>query len=116
LNERRRLGASEGTIANVQRTLERLIGGPLEENEGKLRRANPIAYARAGAPPFLIVHGDQDQVVPLASARWLQDALAKVNTPASLHVLGGVGHDVWYWDYDSLATEFLDRYLRGAKP
>ena len=37
--------------------------------------ASPVTYARPDAPPFLIVHGEEDGVVPVEQAHRLHDAL-----------------------------------------
>ena len=44
-----------------------LIGGPIDENLDKCALANPITYIDANDPPFLILHGDADPLVPLLS-------------------------------------------------
>ena len=41
-----------------------LVGGPIQQNRDKVARANPITYLRSDAPPFLIVHGELDPLVP----------------------------------------------------
>src|SRR5207244_3761536 len=42
----------------------RLIGGPIQENKDKVARANPVTFVTAKLPPFLLIHGDQDPLVP----------------------------------------------------
>ncbi len=81
--------------------------------------ASPIAHVRAGAPPFLLVQGVDDPLVPASHARRMRDALRQAGTPASLIELRGVGHG-----YVGMAasrtdsvrctvTAFLGRWLRG---
>lgn len=41
-----------------------LVGGAIQQNKDKVARANPITYVSKNDPPFLIVHGDQDPLVP----------------------------------------------------
>ncbi len=61
----------------------RLFGGPVQENKDKAETANPIHYITKDAAPFLIMHGDKDNIVPLAQSRILDEALkaAKVRIP-----------------------------------
>lgn len=47
----------------------RLLGGAVKENPDKARRASPLTYVRAQSPPFLIVHGEGDKLVPTDQAR-----------------------------------------------
>jgi acetyl esterase/lipase len=39
------------------------------------RRASPICHVRKGAPPFLIVHGDKDELVPVQQSEIFHAAL-----------------------------------------
>lgn len=97
-----------------------LIGGPIQEHPDLVARANPITYVtatyvRAGAPPFLIVHGDRDPLVPYNQSELLETALRQVGAEARLVRLAGAGHggpafetpEVW-----RLVEEFFDRHLR----
>jgi acetyl esterase/lipase len=70
----------------------RLLGGPLSENLDKAERANPIHYITKDDPPFLIMHGDKDRVVPLEQSQFLADELKKAGVPVSFHIVPGGGH------------------------
>ena len=48
---------------------------------------------RAGAPPFLIIHGDQDAVVPLAQSQELYQRLLAAGDSATLTVVKNAGHE-----------------------
>jgi acetyl esterase/lipase len=54
--------------------------------------ASPIAHVRAGDPPFLMLHGTDDELVPVSHPRRMAEALRKVGTPASLLERRGAGH------------------------
>ena len=45
--------------------IEGLLGGPLEKDKTKAIAASPIHYVSKDDPPFLIVHGEADRVVPV---------------------------------------------------
>ncbi|MEM6784868.1 MAG: alpha/beta hydrolase [Bacteroidota bacterium] len=70
----------------------RLIGGPLQENKALAARANPIAYVSGDDPPFLIVHGDQDPLVPYGQSVLLVEALEAAGVPVTFHTVEGGGH------------------------
>jgi acetyl esterase/lipase len=53
----------------------RLLGGPIQENIEAAKRASPITYVTADSPPFLIIHGDRDEIVPYEQAEILFQAL-----------------------------------------
>jgi dipeptidyl aminopeptidase/acylaminoacyl peptidase len=69
-----------------------LIGGPIQENREKSARANPITYVTADAPPFLIVHGDQDPLVPYGQSVLLVEALQQVGADVTFYTVQGAGH------------------------
>jgi len=70
----------------------RLIGGPVSQNIEKAERANPIHYITKDDPPFLIMHGDKDPVVPVAQSQLLAEALQKAAVPVTFHVVPGGEH------------------------
>ena len=51
-------------VASAKTPEAQLIGGAILENRDKAAKANPIAYVTKDDPPFLIVHGDADKLVP----------------------------------------------------
>ena len=56
------------------------------------RLASPIAHVSAGDPPFLMLHGTDDPLVPVDHPRRMARALRQAGTPASLIELGRIGH------------------------
>ena len=75
-----------------------LIGGPVQENREKAKRANPITYITPEAPPFFIMHGEQDDVVPLGQSELLHRALVKAGLDSTLMIIPGMGHGVMELD------------------
>jgi len=69
-----------------------LIGGPAPENKEKARKASPLTYVSKDAAPFLIMHGDKDNLVPLRQSELLADALKKAGVEVTLHVVKGADH------------------------
>jgi acetyl esterase/lipase len=70
----------------------RLLGGPVLDNPDKARLASPITYVSAGDPPFLILHGTADPVVPPQQSQLLYDALRAAAVPAQLNFIDGAKH------------------------
>ena len=52
-----------------------VLGGPVSQNLELAAIANPINYIDPSDPPFLIVHGEQDNVVPISQSAILAQAL-----------------------------------------
>ncbi len=91
----------------------KLIGGPVQENKDKCQRANPITYVTKDDPPFLIVHGDKDPLVPHNQSEILLDALKKASVEANLYTVAGGGHGGFKDpQVDVLVAQFFERHLR----
>jgi acetyl esterase/lipase len=63
-----------------------LIGGPIQDNKDKCALANPITYIDTNDPPFLILHGDKDPLVPYCQSEMLYNALQDAEV-SSLYIL-----------------------------
>jgi acetyl esterase/lipase len=70
----------------------KLVGGPLEEHPDLVRLANPITFIRPNAPPFLIFHGEDDEVVPFIQAEMLHEALIAAGAEATFVRLPKANH------------------------
>jgi arylsulfatase len=90
--------ASEGTAADgeadgpVRPTVMALLGGPGPDLADRARSASPLSHVSADDPPFLILHGDADRIVPVEQSRRLDAALRAAGVASTLMVLPGVGH------------------------
>lgn len=92
-----------------------LVGGPLLENDLVAARANPVTHVTRDDAPFLIVHGDQDPLVPLHQSQLLESALRKAGVPVTLYVVAGAGHGKGFEQDPKIVPmvkEFLARTLR----
>lgn len=98
---------AEGPVA-------KLFGGPPAEKITLAKLASPLTHVSKKAAPFLIVHGDQDKVVPMFHADSLNEALKKVGVPVTLHVAKGQGHGLGGPEVEAVVREFFDRTLRVA--
>jgi len=54
--------------------------------------ASPMTQVSAAMPPLLLIHGQNDDVVPHEHAVWMQEAARRVQAPVEIIVLPGVGH------------------------
>lgn len=69
-----------------------LVGGPIQAHPEKAARANPITYVTEDVPPFLIVHGSQDPLVPYGQSVLLVEALQAVGADVTFYTVEGGGH------------------------
>ena len=93
-----------------------LVGGPIQEHPAEVARANPVTYVTPEAPPFLIVHGDRDPLVPYHQSTLLVDALRAAGVPVTFYTVVGARHG----GFDDphipiLVQDFLAAHLRHQK-
>lgn len=69
-----------------------LIGGPIEQNPARVALANPVEHLTPAAPPYLLIHGTDDELVPIAQSRLLESALRSAGVPVELIELAGARH------------------------
>jgi acetyl esterase/lipase len=69
-----------------------LLGGPIGEHLDLARSASPVTYAHAGAPPFLLQHGDADTWVPHDQSVRLAAALEAAGAPVQFESVPGADH------------------------
>jgi dipeptidyl aminopeptidase/acylaminoacyl peptidase len=78
---------------------------------------SPLHNITPDDPPFLILHGDQDDQVPLAQSERLHARLREVGVPSEFHVLAGAGHGGKPFDTPEVRARirtFLTRTLAAS--
>jgi acetyl esterase/lipase len=70
----------------------RLLGAPAASVPELARQASPVAYAHAGAPPILLMHGTVDDLVPAAQSVRLAEALDQAGAVVELELVPGATH------------------------
>jgi acetyl esterase/lipase len=81
---------------------------------------SPVTWVSADDPPFLILHGDSDSLVPLRQSQELFERLVAAGVPAELVVVTNGGHGFGGVDLQpsraalvQRVVEFFDQYLKG---
>jgi len=109
------VGFSQGTMMALHVGLRRKISpAAIVGFSGYLAGADHLNEA-TGKPPVLLIHGDQDQVLPIDSLFMAFDALGKAEIPCQWHISFGVGHGI---DGEGLKHGglFLAQSLDGRTP
>ncbi len=70
----------------------RFVGGPIQKNPERAATANPISHVSPDDPPFLIVHGTIDDLIPFNQSELLVEALRQRGVPVSFVPVPDVGH------------------------
>jgi dipeptidyl aminopeptidase/acylaminoacyl peptidase len=91
-----------------------LFGGPIPEKAELAKKASPTLLVTKDAPPFLILHGKKDYVVPWQQSEELDAALKKAGVDSTLVLSETAGHDgtVMGRPNDKLIAEFFDKHLK----
>lgn len=88
------------------------IGSPIQEQPELVKRANPITYISENTPPFLIMHGDQDEYVPFNQSELLFEALNRNGHSPLMYKVTGAGHgDGFGSEQYSIVKAFFDQHL-----
>lgn len=70
-------------------------GTPASEMDAKAKAdVSPISFVSPDDPPIMQVHGDKDDIVPIAHARNMHERLRSVGVKSELVVIPGVNHGV----------------------
>ena len=98
---------------NADSPESKLVGGPIQKHPDRVAAANPITYVTPDDPPFLIVHGDVDPLVPAHQSELLHAALKAKNVKTQLHIIKGAGHGFKKAPrINKLVDEFFGQYLK----
>lgn len=93
-----------------------LLGGPVNERPWMNAMANPETYVNKNCPPFLFLHGTQDQVVPiLGSMHFAATLIQKIGTEkVQYQIVEGAHHNIHdfeeEWIYN-LEAKFLKEQM-----
>jgi acetyl esterase/lipase len=89
--------------------------------EDNILAASPITHVTVDDPPFLLIHGDRDEVVPFEQTQLMYDRLVQTNVPAQLVIVKNAGHSLTAPDGSATPTfdeinqiiiDFLAKYLK----
>ena len=69
-----------------------LLGAPVAAVPDRAAQASPVAHVSPGAPPFLLLHGRADRLIPCVQSERLRDALQDAGVPVGLTTYDGADH------------------------
>lgn len=95
-----------------------LIGCPSGDDPDRYKKASPMSHVSKDDPPFLIIHGTADLVVPVIHSERLHEKLTATGVKSELVTVRGAGHG---WGGATAAetldksVAFLTEHLRKGK-
>jgi acetyl esterase/lipase len=99
------LNSESGAVA-------KLLGGLPEKKPEAAKLASPVTYVNGDAPPFLIVHGVDDDVVPPEQSSELSKLLTRYSVQNHLLTVPGEGHNISSRYLINETIKFFDRILK----
>ena len=89
--------------------------------EHNVAEASPITHVTADDPPFLLIHGEQDTLVPYEQSQLMYERLVQTNVPAQLVIVKNAGHSFvapngsatpTLGEINQMILNFLAQYLK----
>lgn len=88
------------------------------ETLSRLREASPIAHVQKAMPPFLLIHGTEDPLVPYEQSVKMCEKMKQAGAGCELFTVKGAGHGVDGWEknpefqiYKKKMVEWLTRTI-----
>lgn len=89
--------------------------------EDNIVQASPITHVTGDDPPFLLIHGDRDELVPYEQSQLMYDRLRQMNVPAQLVIVRDASHSFIapegtttpsLVEINQIIMDFLGHYLK----
>ncbi|MCI8526634.1 MAG: alpha/beta hydrolase [Oscillospiraceae bacterium] len=87
-------------------TMEAFLGPRFTPEQAK--RASAAAYVTPASPPFMILHGQADPLIPLAQSEHFYEALKKNGVDVEFLILESAGHGDDRFYQDAIKDRILD--------
>jgi acetyl esterase/lipase len=91
--------------------LDQFMAVPYEGNEDRFREASPLYHVTPDDPPMLVVHGEDDDVVPVAQSDALVEKLRNAGVEVEYHRLPGERHAFSFESYTQI-TQWILTFLK----
>ena len=92
-----------------------LLGGNLTDLKDLVRQASPIHYVKNAGPPFLIMHGKKDDIVPYTQSVEFHKELIASGQSSELILFDDGMHNANNWEptYIESITQFFCKHLKS---
>jgi acetyl esterase/lipase len=106
-------GLDSPRLNESNNSVYKLFGGPPKDKADTAKQASPVTYVTKDDPPFLIMHGTADPLVPINQAQRLHDAQQQAGcSTLFVKVIDG-GHGFFSPAIASRVKDFFDKQLLG---
>jgi acetyl esterase/lipase len=90
----------------------RLIGAPVQTRPDLVARADPAMQATPSAPPFLVMHGTRDGLVPFGQSQHLVDRLEELGVRVEFRPVDGADHVFEGYEEGGVLVDEVIEFLR----
>lgn len=107
------LRVEEGNTALLPES--RLIGADAATADALVAKASPLTYVTESAPPFLLLHGTNDTLVPHNQSELMYDALEEKGVPVDLISIIDANHADQHFYQEAimhLIVDFFGQHLK----
>lgn len=100
------------------------VFGTSDRGSQLLQAASPVTYISADDPPFLIIHGEMDKLVPPSQSQELYDRLQAAGVPSTLVMVKNAGHGLVpqageispsHQEINNMIVDFFKQELNGLQ-
>jgi phospholipase/carboxylesterase len=89
------VGFSQGTMMALHAGLRRKISpAAIVGYSGMMAGVEHLKAEATVKPPVILIHGDQDEVIPVQAMFQASQALGEAEIPVEWHVSNGIGHGI----------------------
>lgn len=81
------------------------------EAREKLREASPINHVKKGMPPYLLIHGTADQLVPYQQSVRMCEKMRQAGNSCELYTVSGALHGVGTWEKDPALQSYKQKMV-----
>jgi alpha-L-fucosidase 2 len=85
-----------------------------------LTELSPVSWVRKDAPPFLLIHGTEDQWVPFEQSKQMCEKMHAAGGRCELYPVEGAGHGIRWWEaagatgYKERMMAWLEKVMSGS--
>lgn len=111
------LASGDGKTERASTALGAFLGFTKLDDQARrlLREASPITYVKKGMPPFLLIHGTQDPLVPYNQSVLMRDRMKAVGAVCEIFSVEGGAHGMSGWEKDPKLQAHKAELVRWLK-
>ena len=100
-------------FVDLAKVTDQFLGGPVAQRLAQARDASPLSYVHPGCPPFLILHGRKDNIVPIVESELLHQCLLDAGVDSTFAPFPDAGHALFSDRATAMVLDFFRRTLQA---